>query len=415
MQHDLQLFHEIKNMNVLIVSQHFHPENFRINDFAEALVERGHQVTVLTGIPNYPEGKFFQGYGLFSRTNEVWNNIRIIRSPIVSRGPASKLRLAINYASFVLGASLAGLFRAGRSFDVIFVHETSPVTVGIPAILMKKLTGAPILFWVLDLWPEYASDAGGIKSKKALVWIAKLTRWIYSHCDLVLVQSKGFIDSVRRMGVADGHIRYFPSWAESVYSSREIQQPPSMPDGFKVMFAGNVGECQDFPSILAAADKTRHRRDIHWVIVGDGRMLPWVRAEVAKRNLGDTVHLMGRHPVESMPAFYAQADVMLVTLKAEGVFALTIPGKVQSYLACGKPVVAMLDGEGAKVIEEAGAGFSCPASDALTLASIVERAASMDRSELQGLGDQGKKYYESEFERGVAISRAEAMFAEVAR
>lgn len=402
-------------MNILIVSQHFFPENFRINDFAEALVERGHQVTVLTGIPNYPEGKFFRGYGLFSRTNEVWNNIRIIRSPIVSRGHAGKLRLAVNYASFVLGASIAGLFRAGRNFDVIFVHETSPVTVGIPAIFMKKLTGAPILFWVLDLWPEYAADAGGIKSKSALEWIAKLTRWIYSHCDLVLVQSKGFIASVSRMGVADELIRYFPSWAENLYSNPEIQQPVSLPAGFKVMFAGNVGECQDFPSILSAAEQTRDRTDIHWIIVGDGRMLPWVKEEVVRRNLGNTVHLMGRHPVESMPTFYSQADVMLVTLKSEGVFALTIPGKVQSYLACGKPVIAMLDGEGAKVIEEAGAGFSCPASDALKLASIVKRVASMDQSDLQKLGDQGKKYYESEFERSIAISRAEAMFVEVVR
>ncbi len=402
-------------MNILIVSQHFFPENFRINDFAEALVERGHQVTVLTGIPNYPEGKFFRGYGLFSRTHEVWKNIHIIRSPIISRGHAGKLRLAVNYASFILGASIAGLFRAGRNFDVIFVHETSPVTVGIPAIFMKKLTGAPILFWVLDLWPEYAADAGGIKSKSALAWIAKLTRWIYSHCDLVLVQSKGFIASVRRMGVADERIRYFPSWAESLYSNPDILQPVSLPAGFKVMFAGNVGECQDFPSILSAAEQTCDRTDIHWIIVGDGRMLPWVKEEVARRNLGNTVHLMGRHPVESMPTFYSQADVMLVTLKSEGVFALTIPGKVQSYLACGKPVIAMLDGEGAKVIDEAGAGFSCPASDALELAAIVKRVASMDQSNLQKLGVQGKKYYESEFERSVAISRAEAMFVEVVR
>ncbi len=401
-------------MKVLIVSKHFYPENFRINDFAEALVERGHQVTVLTGIPNYPEGRFFQGYGLFSRTKDVWNNIRIIRSPIISRGSASKLRLAINYASFVVGGSLAGFFRVGRKFDVIFVHETSPVTVGIPAILMKKLTGAPILFWVLDLWPEYAADAGGIRSKRALEWIAKLTRWIYSHCNLVLVQSKGFIPSVKRMGVSEERIRYFPSWAENVYSSGcEIQKLVSLPSGFRVMFAGNVGECQDFPSILAAAELLRDRGDIHWVIVGDGRMLPWVREEVAARKLGSTVHLMGRHPVESMPAFYSQADVMLVTLKAEGVFALTIPGKVQSYLACGKPVVAMLDGEGAKVIEEAGAGFTCPASDAQKLAAIVEHAANMAQGDLQKLGEQGKKYYESEFGRGVAISRAEAMFVEM--
>ncbi|MBU1215102.1 MAG: glycosyltransferase family 4 protein [Gammaproteobacteria bacterium] len=400
-------------MNVLIVSQHFYPENFRINDFAEALIERGHQVTVLTGIPNYPEGRFFSGFGLFSRTNEVWNNIRIIRSPIVARGRASKLRLAVNYASFVLGASIAGLLRLGRKYDVIFVHETSPVTVGIPAIVMKKLTGAPILFWVLDLWPEYASDAGGIKSKMALEWIAELTRWIYSHCDLVLVQSRGFVDSVRRMGVAESRIRYFPSWAESLYSISESQPPVSLPAGFKIMFAGNVGECQDFPSILRAAEITRHRPDIHWVIVGDGRMLPWVKEEVVKRNLGNTVHLMGRYPVESMPSFYSQANVMLVTLKAEGIFALTIPGKVQSYLACGKPVIAMLDGEGAKIIEEAGAGFACPASDAAQLASMVERVASMDKSELHRLGEQGKKFYETEFERNVAISRAEAMFKEV--
>jgi colanic acid biosynthesis glycosyl transferase WcaI len=395
-------------MRLLVVSQHFFPENFRINDFAELMVKRGHEVTVLTGTPNYPAGRFFQGYGIFKRTSEVWNGVKIIRSPLIPRGNAGKFRLALNYASFAIAASLVGMLRGGRKYDAIFVHETSPVTVGIPAIVMKKLTKAPIFFWVLDLWPEYASDAGGLKNKHVLSAIANLTRWIYSHCDRVLVQSRGFIDSVKRMGVEDTRIQYFPSWAEDFYLPKEGPPPIPLPQGFKVMFAGNVGECQDFPAILKAAELTRHRPDIHWVILGDGRMRSWVRNEVLTRNLSDTVHLLGNHPVKDMPSFFANADVMLVTLNSGGgIFELTIPGKLQSYLACARPVLAMLDGEGAKVVTDAAAGLSCSAGDAKTLAQNVLHMAGMDSHVLNEMGARGRAYYQNEFERETSMSNLE--------
>lgn len=403
-------------MKLLIVSQHFYPENFRVNDLAEAMVARGHSVTVLTGTPNYPTGQFFPGYGLFRRTRENWHGVEIVRSPLIPRGSASKMRLAVNYASFALAASVVGILRLRRNFDAIVVHETSPVTVGIPAVVMKWLTGAPILFWVLDLWPEYAADVGGVKSPRLMSAISGLTRWIYRHCDRVLVQSRGFIPSTRRMGVDEECIRYFPSWAESLYVPSDQDPPVQLPPGFRVMFAGNVGECQDFPAIIAAAERTLHRPDVQWVIIGDGRMMPWVRENIARRGLARSVHILGQYPVETMPAFFAHADVLLTTLKpGGGVFALTIPGKIQSYLACGRPILAMLDGEGARVVEESGAGLSCPAGDAEKLAQNVLYLANLGQQERRQMGERGRAYYDAEFNREVAITRLESWIEEVIR
>ena len=229
-------------MRLLIVSQYFYPENFRVNDLAAWLAERGHEVTVLTGIPNYPSGRFFSGYGLFQRRTETWKGVSVVRILQLPRGGGGALRLALNYLSFAFMASLLGPLHLRESYDVIFVHEPSPITVGIPAIAMRKRTQAPILFWVLDLWPESVTAAVGVRAPWVLGLLARLTRWIYGHCERVLVASRAFIPRVGAMGVAEERIAYFPNWAEEVFQpSTAVEPPVPLSPGFRVMFAGNIG------------------------------------------------------------------------------------------------------------------------------------------------------------------------------
>lgn len=405
-------------MKILIVSQYFHPENFRINDLAVGMVERGHSVTVLTGIPNYPDGRYFAGYGLFRNRREDYHGVEIIRAPLVSRGSARGFRLVVNYLSFALCACFTGLFRVRGRYDAIFVFEVSPITVGIPAIFMKWLKQAPILFWVLDLWPETLAAVGAVKSERGLALVGQLVRFIYRHCDRVLVQSCAFIPAVAKMGVPVENIDYFPSWGETLYQPMDKRQAeqglPPLPQGFRVLFAGNIGISQDFESVLAAAEKLAGKwGDIHWLVVGDGRQFSWLQEQIRVRGLEQHVHLLGRYPLEKMPAFLAAADALLVSLKRDPIFALTIPAKIQSYLACAKPVLAMLDGEGARIVQESGAGLVCPAENADALADIVEKMYRQSEGERTCMGQAGRRYYEMHFDRATLFSRLAAWMQEL--
>lgn len=401
-------------MRVLIVTQYFWPENFRINDLVAELVLRGHGVTVLTGLPNYPGGEFFPGYGFSGPYREKFAGATVVRIPLIPRGKGGGLRLTLNYVSFALAASFFGPLKLGRHFNAIFVHEPSPITVGLPAIVMKWLTGAPILFWLLDLWPESVAATGAIRSPWIVGWITKLVRFIYRHCDRILVPSHGFVPNVRAAGGQEEKIRYFPNWAEPHYEPRSRTGPPPapLPEGFRVMFAGNVGIAQDFPAILDAAERLTTPPDIHWIVLGEGRMLDWVRSEVIRRRLHARVHLLGQYPAESMSDFFAHADVMLVTLRRDAIFSLTIPAKVQAYLACGRPIVGMLDGEGARVIEHARAGVASPAEDAEGLAAAVLKLYRMDPAERERLGANGLAYSRTEFARQALFDRLEGYLLE---
>lgn len=401
-------------MNILIVTQYFWPEDFRINDLALGLKDKGHQITVLTGQPNYPGGSFFSGYGFFRKWREHYEGIEVVRVPLIPRGKGGGLRLALNYLSFVFFASLLSPFRCRGKYDVIFVYEPSPVTVGLPALLLKKLKRAPVAFWVQDLWPESLSATGAVKSAWILKLVERLVKFIYRGCDLILVQSKAFYDPIQKLGVEMARIEYFPNSAEALYKpvtlTNDAPERAAMPDGFRVMFAGNIGVAQDFETILAAAEKLKAYPDIHWVVLGDGRMAPWVKEQITQRGLSDTVHLLGRHPVEAMPRYFALADAMLVTLKREPIFALTIPAKVQSYLACGKPIVAALDGEGASVVTEARAGLTAPAESPDALAAAILEMYRMSESDRQAMGERGLQYFETHFERNMLLARLDDWF-----
>lgn len=402
-------------MRILVVSQYFWPENFRINDLVKEWVQRGHEVTVLTGIPNYPAGKVFDAYQAQPSAFATYEGAEVVRVPMLPRGSGG-LRLMLNYLSFVVGGGVFGPWRLrGKPADVIFVFEPSPVTVGLPAVWLGKIKKAPVVFWALDLWPETLAAIGVVRSPRVLGWVGYLVRYIYNRCTLVLGQSRGFLGSIARYCDENAKIRYFPSWSEDVFMDDSVKPAPEGPewaDGFTVVFAGNIGEAQDMPAVLDAAERLKDNASIRWIIVGDGRKSDWLQAEVARRGLDKQVLLPGRFPVERMPSFYAHADALLVSLKRDPVFSMTIPGKVQSYLMAGIPLLGMLDGEGAAVIRDAQAGLTCEAGDGAGLAQAVLALAAMPTAERQQMGLNGREYAQREFGRTQLMDRLEALLAE---
>ena len=406
-------------MRILIVSQYFWPETFRINEVARELVGRGHEVTVLCGTPNYPAGRIFDGFGWFRRTRELWNGVEVVRVPVVPRGNSARWRLAANYLSYALTASVLGPIRCRGRIDAILVFQMSPVTMGIAALAMKLVRRAPLLFWVQDLWPESLVAVRAVRTRWLLSAVDALVRRLYRASALVLIQSRSFRNHVESRGVSPDRIRYFPNLAESTYvplpASAAHPALARVPAGFRVMFAGNIGAAQDVPTVIAAAELTRGRQDLQWVIVGDGSMRGWLESEIQRRELAGTVHLLGRFPVEDMPRMFAGADALLVTLGRDPVLSRTIPAKVQSYLACAKPIIAALDGEGAAVILEAGAGLCAPAQDAQALAAQVIRLSDLDAAARIQMGRSGRAYFEANFDSDLLLGRFEQWCREVSR
>jgi len=401
-------------MHLLIVTQYFWPENFRINDLVVDFIKRGFKVTVLTGYPNYPEGRIFPSFlsnkGKFSHLEGA----DIIRCPMIPRGKGGA-KLILNYLSFAISASILGAWKLRRvHYDLVFAYQVSPATIAIPAIFLKRLRKAPLVFWILDLWPETLEALGVVKSRFLVHSIGKCMKWIYSSCDLILVQSKAFIDNLALRGIPPQKISYFPSWAEAVFTdakpipAAEIQPKP---DAFKILFAGNIGDAQDFPTLLdtAAILKNEHI-DIQWFILGSGRRANWVKEEVKKRELSDQFFMVGTFPVERMPSFYAHADALLVSLKDEPIFSLTIPGKVQSYLAFGVPLLGVLAGEGARIIEETKVGVVAPPGKPAELADTIKRLIRLSPEEKRQMGRNALELSSSQFNREKLFDNLEVMF-----
>ncbi|HEX7690348.1 MAG TPA: glycosyltransferase family 4 protein [Burkholderiaceae bacterium] len=403
-------------MKVLVVSQYFWPETFRVNEIVSELTSRGHEVTVLTGRPNYPEGSVSPDFAAAPQRFAAYAGASVLRVPLRPRGKGN-LSLLLNYWSFVFwGCALGPWLLRGRPFDAIFVFETSPITSALPAILLKRIKRAPLSMWVLDLWPDTLKAVGMVKSEFSLRVAGALCRFIYRRCDLILGQSRAFVEPIRRWEGSSRRFRYFPAWSEEIFDAAAqadalAAELAPHAGSFKIVFAGNIGDAQDFPAVLEAARLTRHRPDVHWLIVGDGRAAPRVRADIDRLGLAATVFMLGRHPVERMPSFFAGADALLVSLKADPIFAMTIPGKVQSYLASGKPLLGMLDGEGARVIEEARAGFVAPSGNAAELARLAIALADLSAGERAQMGAQGQRYGEENFKRATLMSRLEAWLA----
>lgn len=390
---------------ILICTNHFYPETFRCNDVAFELTRLGYDVTVLTAIPDYPGGKFFDGYGFFRKRKETVRGVKVIRAFIIPRGQGGTIRLLLNYLSYFLSSLMVSI-RLGLfgKFDRVLIHETSPVMIGVPAVMVKKLQKIPLCFWVLDLWPESLQAAGGVNNPWVLGMFRRMTTWIYRHSDKILMSSKGFESSILEKGDFASKLVYFPNWADKALEGHGSYQLPALPNGFIAMFAGNMGEAQDFDHIMSAAKLLKDERHIHFVFVGDGRKRPWVEAYRDKYGLQETVHWVGRHPVEAMPSFFEKADVMLMTLKDVSIFNLTAPAKLQAYMSASKPILAMMNGEGPRILAEAECGRSVPAADAEALAKALREMSKMNKTELAEMGLRGKAYQQAHFDLDKSIS-----------
>jgi glycosyltransferase involved in cell wall biosynthesis len=388
-------------MRILILSQYFWPESFRINAFAEALTEAGAEITVLTAQPNYPEGMVFDGYRALSLRRERYGAaIEVFRVPIVPRARASALRLASNYISFVVSAAVLGpwLLRR-RQFDVIFVYAPSPILQSIPGVVLKRFKRAKLVTWVQDLWPQSLESTGYVRNPLLLGLAERVVRWIYRNNDELMGQSKAFVGAIEKLA-GRTPVTYFPNPGETASSDDRREPQLILPDGFNVVFAGNLGTVQALDTVLDAATILRADSEIRFVFVGSGSRLPWLTDQVARRGLSN-VMLAGRFEPHAMPAILSQADAVLVSLQRGEILSQTIPSKLQAYLGAGRPILASLDGEGAALVAQAGAGFSSPAEDARGLADNVRRLKALDAHERAQMGAAGRTFYDAHFQPGV--------------
>lgn len=389
----------MKRKKVFFVTQYFYPEEFKGNDIAFDLAKRGVDITVLTGIPNYPQGCYLKGYGLFQRRKEVVNGVKVIRVPQIPRG-SNSIQLAFNYLSFAIVASVFAFFHClFHKYDCCFIQQLSPVTMALPGVIFKKITHKPLYTWVLDLWPESLVSAGGVNSKYVLSFFEYIVKVIYQNSDKILISSKGFKKSIISKGHFDDKIIYYPNWAEDVFRNNVEKEVPNLPDGFKVMFAGNIGEAQGFEHIIEAAKLLKVEDDIRFIVIGDGRKKAWVDEQVLNYQLKDIVYMFGRYSIDYMPSFFDKADVLLVSLKDELIFNLTVPAKIQAYMSMKKPIIAMMNGEGASLVEEAECGLSVRAGSPKDLVAAIKRLRGLSDLNRKMLGENGGNYCNTYFNK----------------
>lgn len=381
-------------MKILVVCQHYKPEPFRVADLCESLVKVGHEVTVITGIPNYPEGKVYFGYEKKQKRDETLNGVKIHRCFTIPRKHGVFFRV-LNYYSFSL-SSRYYLSRLKEEFDVVFVYQLSPVMMASGALAYAKKHKKKVVLYCLDLWPE-SLIAGGIRKNSFVYKIfLHISRRIYAHADTVLVASQSFESYFEKtLKILDGNIQYLPQYAENVFDKIPMHSSHEPPYHF--LFAGNIGGMQSVETIVEAARMLLSDEKIKIHIVGSGS--EYLRCKTLAEGVPN-ISFYGRRKIEEMPPLYAMADAGLVTLKADPIISLTIPGKVQSYMAAGLPIVGAIDGETATVVQSANCGICVPSGDAAGLAEAMRRLANHPES-LTEFGHNARLYYQEMFRKQI--------------
>lgn len=396
--------------NILILTNHFYPENFRVNDVAFELAKNNFNVTVLTGIPDYPQGRFYKGYGLFKKRKEIVQGVKVIRIPLIPRGKDSLFMLSLNYISYAFCLTIWSFFIAlFQKYDSILVHHTSPVFLGVPAVMIKKLQKIKLYFWNLDIWPESVTETTGLKLTLIVKLLNKIVSYIYRNSNKILISSRAFKPSIISRGINEKVIIYFPNWAEDVFIKSAVTDIDLSSYGIdksalRIMYAGNIGEAQDPENILKAIELvSKSEYNINWLFVGEGRKFELMKNSIDKLNLNDKVFFLGQHSVEQMPSFFRAADVMFLSLKAKKIFTYTAPAKLQAYMASSKPVLAMISGEGADIIKYADCGLAGEAGDYQLLFQNTLKFAQMSSQQRETLGKNGHDYYKKYFSKEKAM------------
>lgn len=390
---------------VLLVSQYYWPESFTITSEVARLTQEGFEITVLTGQPNYPDGRVFSGYAALSIRRERVQGVEVIRLPIVPRGKGSGLWLLLNYLSFIFsGLLIAPFLLRGRQFDAVMVFGLSPLLQALPAVFLSKMKRAALVVWVQDLWPQSLSATGFIRNTALLGVVRVAVRFIYRNCTRILVQSEAFRAPVAALSPPDAIIECVPNSGQAVTSDARPSNAAralgnQIAHSFSIVFAGNLGRAQGLDTVLGALELLRDLPELQVYLIGSGALDEWLKQERSRRKLA-MLHLPGRFDPADMPAILSEASALLVSLRKEEIFALTVPSKMQTYLSIGKPIIASLDGEGSRILSEAGAGLSAPAGDPSALASAIRYMARLPQDERSAMGLSGQLYFDRYFAPG---------------
>jgi len=405
-------------MRILLLAQWYIPEpDIKVHLLAKDLVARGHQVTSITGFPNYPQGRIYPGYHQRPWQWEDMDGVRVLRVPLYPDHSRSGIKRIINYLSFATSASLLGPLLCGPA-DVMWVYHP-PLTVGIPAWWIGLLRRVPFVYEIQDMWPETVVSSGMVASKRAVVWLGRLARFVYRQAAAITVISPGFKRNLISKGVPAGKIHVIPNWAdEDIYrlvpQDEALAAEHGLTGRFNVVYGGNMGAAQGLHNVIEAATLLRDLSEVQFVFIGDGVDQDALRQMVRERKL-DNVRFLGRQPAQEMPRFFALADVLLVHLKRDPLFEITIPSKTLAYLACGRPILGVVAGDPADVIREAGAGVICPQEDPAALAQMVRSLYAMPPTEREAMGQAGRQAFLANYTRRVLVDRYEALLREVAK
>ena len=386
-------------MKILIISQYFYPENFRINDLALELKNRGHKITVLTGLPNYPKGEYFDGYDDKKNCDEMWNDILIYRCKLRPRKTGS-VNLIKNYLSFVIEANKKLKELENQDFDLIYVFEVSPITVALPAIKFKKKKKIPIVINIQDLWPENIIAVTGITNFIVIGLVNKMVNYIYKHCDLILTASPSFVDKIRDRIKNKDKVAYWPQY--SIVSKTNEDVSLYNKDFFNIVFTGNIGEAQGIDLAIEAANILKNEK-ICWHFVGEGRNRKKLEKMVKEYNIDERVIFHGFHPEKEIPKYLKDADAALLILKPNPIFEMTIPAKLQTYLACGVPILGCVSGEGKRIIEESNAGIVSDEISVEALVKACQKFINLNSNDLNAYKDKAFQYGDDNFNKNNLI------------
>lgn len=398
--------------HILVISQYFYPEQFRINDICSEWVKRGYKVTVLTGIPNYPQGKYFDGYGLFKKRKESYHGVDIIRIPLIPRGSHAVL-LAFNYLSFVISGLIWKVFTRVKA-DYVFIFEVSPMTQALPGVWYAKKRKIPCYLYVQDLWPENVEIITGVKNKHVIGSIGKMVDYIYKRCNQIFATSESFVGAIQARGVPLDKITYWPQYAEDFYVPLDKKRTDDISDDdcFNIIFAGNIGSAQGLDILPKAAEyiKNNSKKRIRFHIVGDGRYKSELIHLVDTMGLKDMFNYIPKQPAEKIPEYMAASEAAFLSLTNSPLFEMTIPAKLQSYMACGIPIIASAAGETEKIIGNSKSGFSSKPGNPIELATIIIKIACMPKEEVEELGKNARLFYEENFSKQLLLDKIDHYF-----
>lgn len=390
---------------ILVVSQHYWPETFRSTDVCEGLAALGYEVDVLCGLPNYPKGELLPGYGFFKKRRQRQNGVEIFRAWEVPRRGNTNLRIFLNYISFPFFAVFDLLRLAGRRYDAVFCYETSPVLMAFPALVYGKLHRVPTSIYVLDLWPENLYSILDVQNPLLRRIAAGVSLWHYKTADRLIAMSPALGQRLReRTGKGEDAVAVIPQYCEELYL-QDVEDEAlrrRFAGKFNVVFAGNFSPAQALDNLVDVALrlKAAGEEGIRFVLVGDGMSREALLARIEREGVGDYFSWEGPHPMQDIPRYHTMADALVACLAKSEDIGLTIPAKITSYCAAGRPVLASMDGEGARVIEEARCGFASPAGDIDALTKNLLSLTHMSDIERNEMGQRGRAYNNAKFNRG---------------